>query len=95
MCFNVFSHNRDDHSNNFSFLCSEGHWTLAPAYDLTRSNSLGGEHATMVHGNGKDPGMNDLLAAAAQAGLNREKALEIAERIRQRTEKELAPYLKP
>ena len=33
MCFNVFSHNRDDHSKNFSFLYSEdeSRWILSPA----------------------------------------------------------------
>lgn len=64
MCFNVFSHNRDDHSKNFTYLYDEknGKWELSPAYDLTYSNSLGGEHATTVHGNGADPRLKDLLA---------------------------------
>lgn len=94
MCFNVFAHNRDDHSNNFSFLYLQDHWELAPAYDLTWSNSMGGEHATMIHGNGKDPDMEELLAAADQAGLDLQEAPERAESIRQRTEKELGIYLK-
>lgn len=94
MCFNVFAHNRDDHSNNFSFLYLQDHWELAPAYDLTWSNSMGGEHATMIHGNGKDPDMEELLAAADQAGLDLQEAAERAESIRQRTEKELGIYLK-
>ena len=34
MCFNVFAHNRDDHSNNFNFLCDSGKWRLAPAMIL-------------------------------------------------------------
>ena len=41
MCFNVFAHNRDDHSKNFSFIFHDGTWRLAPAYDLTYSNSIG------------------------------------------------------
>lgn len=83
MCFNVFSHNRDDHSKNFSYLYDErsGTWRLSPAYDLTYSFSLGGEHATTIHGNGADPGMADLLAVAEQAGLSRKKAKEIAESV--------------
>lgn len=64
MCFNVFAHNRDDHSKNFSYLYQNGQWVLSPAYDLTYSNSIGGEHATTVNGNGNDPGMDDLLAVA-------------------------------
>lgn len=66
MCFNVFAHNRDDHSKNFSYIYRdrEKRWILSPAYDLTYSNSIGGEHATTVNGNGVDPGMEDLLSVA-------------------------------
>ncbi len=64
MCFNVFAHNRDDHSKNFSYLYEDGRWRLSPAYDLTYSNSIDGEHATTVNGNGRDPGLSDLLAVA-------------------------------
>ncbi len=37
MCFNVFAHNRDDHSKNFTYLyeADEDKWHLSPAYDLT------------------------------------------------------------
>lgn len=57
MCFNVFAHNRDDHSKNFSFLYveEENRWKLSPAYDLTYSSSIGGEHATTVNGEGRNP----------------------------------------
>ena len=35
MCFNVLTHNLDDHTKNFSFLYTdENGWRLAPAYDL-------------------------------------------------------------
>ncbi len=83
MCFNVFSHNRDDHSKNFSFLYSEdeSRWILSPAYDLTFSNSIGGEHATTVDGNGKNPGMKELLAVAKNIKLDQNKARSIAEEI--------------
>lgn len=84
MCFNVFSHNRDDHSKNFSFLYNENEnrWTLSPAYDLTFSNSIGGEHATTVDGNGKDPGMKELLAVAKNIKLDLGKARSIAYEIK-------------
>ena len=39
MCFNVFSHNYDDHAKNFSWLCDEGEWHLAPAYDFMYSGT--------------------------------------------------------
>ena len=96
MCFNVFAHNRDDHAKNFSFLYDEDNrtWMLTPAYDMTWSNSIGGEHATMVHGNGKNPGMKDVMSVAAEAGISRRKAREIAEEIREITEEDLGFYLR-
>jgi len=71
MCFNVFAHNRDDHAKNFSFLYEDNRWNLSPAYDLTYSVSVGGEHATTIDGNGKDPDREDLLAVAQSIGLSR------------------------
>lgn len=83
MCFNVFAHNRDDHSKNFSFILDEKQqsWHLAPAYDLTYSNSIGGEHATTVNGNGRDPGMKEILHVAEAIGLGSGEAKRIAEEI--------------
>lgn len=63
--FNVFSHNRDDHSKNFSFLMDKsGSWKFAPAYDLTFSNSSHGFHSTMVAGESQAPGTKQLLELA-------------------------------
>lgn len=81
MCFNVFTHNRDDHSKNFSFLYHQGKWQLSPAYDLTYSNSIGGEHATTVNGNGRNPDMKDILAVAREIKFDTKKAKAIAEEI--------------
>lgn len=83
MCFNVFAHNRDDHSKNFSFLYNEikDQWSLSPAYDLTWSNTYYGEHTTTVNGNGRDPGMKELLAVGKAAGLSAKRCREIAEEI--------------
>jgi len=71
MCFNVFAHNRDDHSKNFTYqyLEKEKRWVLSPAYDLTYSNSLGGEHATMVHGEGKNPTMQNIIMDSVKVGV--------------------------
>lgn len=95
MCFNVFSHNRDDHSKNFTFLYDEQNkkWTLSPAYDLTYSNSLGGEHATCINGNGKNPGIKDLLAVAKQAGIKESWAYETAIEIRDIVNEQLSDIL--
>ena len=80
MCFNVYAHNRDDHSKNFTYLYDENEirWKLSPAYDLTYSNSLGGEHATTVNGNGVNPQLEDILAVAKRSGLNMSMAKRIA-----------------
>ena len=48
MAFNVFAHNMDDHARNFSFICRDGEWSLAPAYDLTNDATLG-EHASTIN----------------------------------------------
>lgn len=85
MCFNVFAHNRDDHSKNFSYLYNEEEerWTLSPAYDLTYSYSIGGEHATTVAGNGRNPGMKEILAVADSIGMDQKRAKRIAQEIRE------------
>lgn len=95
MCFNVFAHNRDDHSKNFTYLYDEGEerWLLSPAYDLTYSNSLGGEHATTIHGNGRSPGMADILEVANSIGINQRKAKTIAEQVYECVRKRLKSYL--
>ncbi|MCL2248588.1 MAG: type II toxin-antitoxin system HipA family toxin [Oscillospiraceae bacterium] len=94
MCFNVFAHNRDDHSNNFSFLYDEAshQWKLSPAYDLTYSYSLGGEHATCINGNGLNPSTKDLLAVAEHIGLNKAKATEVAQLVEQTVQEELGSF---
>ena len=97
MCFNVYAHNRDDHSKNFSFLYDDrtDRWSLSPAYDLTWSDTAWGEHTTTVNGNGKDPGENDLLAVGKAAGLARTKCLRIAGEIREETNTLLAKVKRP
>ena len=84
MCFNVFAHNRDDHSKNFTFLYDDinDSWRLSPAYDLAFSNTYYGEHTTMVDGNGRNPGMKELVNVGVQAGMNRDICLGIAEKIK-------------
>ena len=95
MCFNVFSHNRDDHSKNFSFIYNEdlNKWELSPAYDLTYSYSINGEHATTINGNGVNPGLNDILKVAEKIGLDKKKAEKIAIEIREIVKKDLRIFL--
>ena len=96
MCFNVFAHNRDDHAKNFSFLYDfdENRWKLSPAYDLTYSNSLWGEHATSIHGNGKDPKEEDLLAVADMICMSRPYAEKIIRNVKSCVKEMLGKYLR-
>jgi serine/threonine-protein kinase HipA len=77
MCFNVFTHNRDDHAKNFSFLYDQDHWIVSPAYDLLYTTGMGGEHATSIDGEGKNPTSENILNVARQVGLDLNRAKEI------------------
>lgn len=95
MCFNVFAHNRDDHSKNFSFVYDEAEkeWHLSPAYDLTYSNTYYGEHTTSVNGNGKNPDKQDLLVVGLAGGMPKKICLSIIEEIEQCIHEMLGRYL--
>jgi serine/threonine-protein kinase HipA len=75
MTFNVLAHNRDDHVKNFAFVHhgNEG-WKLSPAFDLTFSTGMGGEHTTAINGQGQ-PGLEHVLA------IGRKHRIANAERI--------------
>jgi len=67
--YNVYSHNRDDHSKNFSFLMNaNGEWKFATAYDLTISYSGYGFHSIMIAGESKNPGRKELMKLATHFG---------------------------
>ncbi|MFM8454914.1 MAG: type II toxin-antitoxin system HipA family toxin [Gammaproteobacteria bacterium] len=86
--FNVLSHNRDDHSKNFSFLMDgSGNWTVSPAYDLTFSSGPAGEHSTLLMGEGKNPSKAHLLKLASLGNIKQDKALEIIAQVLKATEK--------
>lgn len=86
--FNVLSHNRDDHSKNFSFLMDQqGNWTVSPAYDLTFSSGHSGEHSTMIMGEGKSLTKAHLLKLAGICNIKQDKALEIMHQVLAGTEK--------
>jgi len=85
--FNILSHNRDDHSKNFSFLMDQqGHWTVSPAYDLTFSSGPSGEHSTMIMGEGKSPTKAHLLRLASTCNIKQDIALEIINQVLAATE---------
>ena len=86
--FNVLSHNRDDHSKNFSFLMDKnGTWSVSPAYDLTFSSGPVGEHTTMIMGEGKNPTKNHLLKLASIGNIKKENALKIIKQVSEATHK--------
>lgn len=77
MVFNVMAHNRDDHAKNFSYICRDGKWELAPAYDLTYSPAgYNGEHATSVNGNG-NPSVEDMMVIGEEIRIPRRRAAGI------------------
>ena len=81
--FNIAAHNRDDHAKNFSFLMdAEGSWFVSPAYDLTFAHGPGGEHCTMIMGEGKEPKLSHLLQLANVGGIKKSKATEIIDEVR-------------
>lgn len=80
--FNVLSHNRDDHSKNFSYIMDEnGMWSVSPAYDLLFSSGPSGEHSTMIMGEGKNPTREHLLKLATIGEIKPSKALEIIDQV--------------
>lgn len=88
MVFNVKCGNRDDHSKNFSFLLTADHeWRLAPAYDLTPSTGLNGEHTAMVNGKGRDITDADLVATAATCGVPQNKVMQMIHEVEAAIEK--------
>ena len=94
MCFNILTHNRDDHTKNFSFMYTDDTgWRLAPAYDLTYSDTYWGEQTTSVCGKGKDITEKDLVKVGTEAGLSKkfceDRLRMISEKI-----KMLSHYLK-
>lgn len=95
MCFNVFAHNRDDHSKNFTYLYDEekDSWQLSPAYDLTYSSTYYGEHTTTVDGNGRNPGRKEILTVGITAGMKKEVCVDIMDQIEKCVRDMLGEYL--
>ena len=95
MCFNVYSHNRDDHAKNFSYIYDEDKdiWFMSPAYDLTYSTTFYGEHTTSVNGNGANPGFDDMIEVAKKNGIRKDKAVTIIEEIKEKVNHSLEKYI--
>ena len=89
MAFNVFAHNMDDHARNFSFICRDGKWSLAPAYDLTNDATLG-EHASTINFKGL-PTDEDMITVGMNIRMSRERCQQIIEEVKEGT-RELEKY---
>lgn len=89
MVMNLVAVNKDDHSKNFSFLCDDGRWSLAPAYDITYS-PLGsnGEHATSLFYNG-NPGFDLVLKAGTEIRIPESTCRTIIKEVEETCEKHL------
>ena len=82
--FNVLSHNRDDHSKNFSFLMDgAGEWRLSPAYDLTFSPGPHGKQSATVMGQGDNPSADDLAKLSMGANLSRQTVDDILGQVKE------------
>jgi serine/threonine-protein kinase HipA len=76
MVFNIVARNQDDHTRNIAFLMDgQGHWRLAPAFDVIWSCNPAGEwtnrHQMSVNGKRTGFTRGDLLAVADQFGVKR------------------------
>nr|WP_283093329.1 HipA domain-containing protein [Noviherbaspirillum sp. L7-7A] len=79
---NVVFHNRDDHAKNFSFRMDHAcRWKLAPCYDLSYCEGLGGEHQMDVEGEGREPGRAHVMRLAASNSLDPARAATAIDRV--------------
>ena len=94
MVVNLVMDNKDDHAKNFSFLCREGKWSLAPAYDITYSPAgSNGEHSTSLYFNG-NPDLDLVLKAGVEIRIPLSRCKEIVQQVEQVCEKRLPVFKK-
>ena len=81
MVFNLVCDNKDDHAKNFSFMCRNGQWTLAPAYDITYSpKGSNGQHATSLYFSG-NPTREEVIKAGMQIRIPKNTCEEIIDTV--------------
>jgi serine/threonine-protein kinase HipA len=84
--FNVVGRNQDDHVKNIAFLMDrKAAWRLSPAFDMTYSYHPNGrwtsQHQMSINGKRDDFTRSDLAALAAVAGIKKNKANELLDRV--------------
>ena len=67
-------------TSRFFITKKKDQWSLSLAYDLTWSNTYYGEHTATVDGNGRDPGMKELLAGGKAVRFSVKRCRDIAEK---------------
>lgn len=82
MVFNFLIGNKDDHAKNFAFIYTEREWQLSPAYDLLPSGGMNGYHTTSIN-NSITASKEDVLLVASAAGLDKAKAKQIFEEMKE------------
>ena len=84
MVFNVVARNQDDHTRNTAFLMDrQGHWRLAPAFDMVWAFNPAGTwtnlHQMTINGKRDRFTREDILSPASQFGIK--NASELMERV--------------
>jgi serine/threonine-protein kinase HipA len=81
--FNVLAGNRDDHAKNHAFLFDMELriYHISPAYDLTPSSGVGGEHNLAVSGKGRGITPEDAIKLAESGGIRAARAKTIIDEV--------------
>jgi serine/threonine-protein kinase HipA len=88
MVFNIVARNQDDHVKNIAFLMDRsGHWSLAPAFDITYSYQPDGQwtssHQMTVHGKRDHFTMDDFISCGKSALLKQGQVMAIVNQVRE------------
>jgi len=88
MVFNIVARNQDDHVKNIAFLMDkDGHWSLAPAFDMTYSYNPSGAwtaaHQMTLNGKKSDFTLEDFRACGKVASMKRGRAETILKEVRE------------
>ena len=86
MAFNIIARNQDDHVKNIAFLMDRsGAWSLSPAFDITWSHNPDGDwthrHQMSMNGKRDEFTLEDFLACAQSASLNKSRAATIVKEV--------------
>ena len=86
MVFNVVARNQDDHVKNIAFLMNkEGHWSLAPAFDMTYAYNPSGAwtatHQMTLNGKRDSFTIEDFRAVAQNTNMKRGRAETIVKEV--------------